>query len=95
MKKLSLVVAMIALTGSSAFAGNNPRIDQALMEGLAQKKAISAELQKDEPVIKNKQQINARYRAVEVLEMGDELGGFTSSTGLSKEISNKTIEDLE
>lgn len=80
MKKQALaivVVALVAFLGNSAFAGNNPRIDQALMETLAEKQVLKAKLNEhNEP---KTSQVNSRYRAVEILEMGDELGGFATS----------------
>ncbi len=80
MKKQALaivVVALVAFLGNSAFAGNNPRIDQALMETLAEKQVLKAKLnEQNEPTTS---QVNSRYRAVEILEMGDELGGFATS----------------
>lgn len=99
MKKQALamyvVVALVAFLGlsASAFAGNNPRIDQALMENLAEKQALKVEISKnDEPT---DSQINSRYRAVEVLEMGDELGGFANSKGLAEDETHKAVEALE
>ncbi len=90
-----VVVTLVVFLGFSvsAFAGNNPRIDQALMENLAEKQALKAEIsQNDEPTTS---QVNSKYRAVEILEMGDELGGYTSSTGLAEETTYKAVQALE
>ena len=94
MKKQALAIMVVAIGFSaSAFGGNNPRIDQALMENLAEKQALKAELSQDEePTLAR---TNSKYRAVEVLEMGDELGGYTSSTGLAEETTHKAVQALE
>ena len=89
MKKQALATVVVTLGLSfSALAGNNPRIDQALMDNLAEKQALKVELTKSEP---SDSQLNSRYRGLEVIEVGDELGGFTSSTGLANE-SKETLE---
>lgn len=86
MKRQVYAFAFVMLSfGFSAHAGNNPRVDQALKDALADKKEVNLEIHHDEAEI-SKPQINSRYRAVEVLEMGDELGGFTSSKGLAKDL---------
>lgn len=91
-KHLAVVVVGLGF-GLQAFAGNNPRIDEALKESLVEKKALNMEFRKNEvPVARG--QVNQRYRSVEVLEMGDELGGFASSkSGLAKE-ATKPVEDV-
>ena len=85
MIKQSVAVLLVMISFSlSAFAGNNPRIDQALMESLAEKKSIKAELSKT--TVPKTNQLNSRYRAVEILEVGDELGGFANSNGSVEEV---------
>lgn len=94
MNKQALAILLVAFSFSfSAFAGNNPRIDQALMETLAEKKVLKAELSKHNAP--KKTQVNSRYRAVEILEVGDELGGFANSKGLAEETTYKAVQDLE
>lgn len=92
-KQAVAMVAIILVFSVSAFAGNNPRIDQALMETLAEKKALRAELRQHSSTAKS--QVNSKYRAVEILEVGDELGGYTSSTGLAEETTHKAVQALE
>lgn len=85
MIKQGVAVLLVVFSFSfSALAGNNPRIDQALMESLAQKKSLKAEL--SQTAVPAKTQVNSRYRAVEILEVGDELGGFANSKGPAEEI---------
>ena len=84
-----LTLVAVSVFNFSANAGNNPRIDQALAENLAEKQTLS-NLKRDELAV-TKQQLNSKYRAVQVLEMGDELGGFVNATSLQ----NDELEDLE
>jgi hypothetical protein len=94
MKKHAFAIMAVAFGFNiSASAGNNPRIDQALNENLAESQALKAEI--NQPQVVENSKLNSKYRAVEVLELGDELGGFANSKGLAEETSHKAVQDLE
>jgi hypothetical protein len=93
-KALAIVVAALGF-GFAAQAGNNPLIDKALLENIAEKQNMS-DFYRSELKASADTNLNKKYRAVEVLEMGDELGGFAGAGDLKKEeVSKEAASKVE
>lgn len=98
MKKqaLALIVAMFGFH-VSAQAGNNPLVDQALMENIAEKQILKKEMFGDSVVRPTRDtantDLNTKYRSGLEVIIGDELGGFANSTEQAAKAEAPKIAD--